>query len=274
MTVSRPPVVLTILLWIVLEVLAAWQVRSPEGTPLLAVWIRTLARPAIWSAQQIGHLVVDAGRGTTDLQRVIVDNRALRLEVERLSSQNLLLEEDLAALRDAARLASDGIRFSNGAVLARCTFRDVAAGSMEVRTDSPVLLPRDTPAITGGGLVGRVVRSEGSRHWLQLITHGAAAAAVQTTDSTVQGLVVGTGGETLTVAYVPRQARLERGQILVTSGGDGIFPPGIAAATVIRVRETESPFLEIGAAPTAAIRTSRIVMLLPLWSAAGDGEPE
>lgn len=274
MTVSRPPVVLTILLWIVLEVLAAWQVRSPEGTPLLAAWIRTLARPAIWSAQQIGHLVVDAGRGTTDLQRVIVDNRALRLEVERLSSQNLLLEEDLAALRDAARLASDGIRFSNGAVLARCTFRDVAAGSMEVRTDSPVLLPRDTPAITGGGLVGRVVRSEGSRHWLQLITHGAAAAAVQTTDSTVQGLVVGTGGETLTVAYVPRQARLERGQILVTSGGDGIFPPGIAAATVIHVRETESPFLEIGAAPTAAIRTSRIVMLLPLWSAAGDGEPE
>lgn len=265
---------MTILLWLVLEVLAAWQVRTPEGAPLLATWIRSLARPVIWSAQHIGHLIVDISLGTTDLQRTVADNRSLRLEIERLSSRNLLLEEDLAALQDAANLVNDSIGFSNGAVVARCTFRDVAAGSMEVRTASEVYLPRDTPAITGGGLVGRVVRSEGTRHWLQMITHGAAAAAVQTPDSHVQGLIVGTGGETLTVAYVPRQAMLERGQVLVTSGGDGIFPPGIAAATVVRVRETENPFLEIGAVPTADIRSARVVMLLPLWSAARDGAAE
>jgi rod shape-determining protein MreC len=263
---------LTILLWLVLEVIAAWQVRTPEGAPLLATWIRSLARPVTWSAVQIGHLVVDVGLGATDLQRIVADNRSLRLEIERLSSRNLLLEEDLTALQDAANLVNDSIEYSNGAVVARCTFRDLAAGSMEVRTDTMVYLPRDTPAITGGGLVGRVIRSEGTRHWLQLITHGAAAAAVQTPDSNVQGLVVGTGDETLTVAYVPRQATLEKGQVLVTSGGDGIFPPGIAAATVVHVRETENPFLEIGAMPTADIRSARIVMLLPLWSAVGDGE--
>jgi rod shape-determining protein MreC len=123
-------------------------------------------------------------------------------------------------------------------------------------------------------LVGRVLRSEGSRHWLQLITHGAAAAAVQSFDTSVQGLVVGTGGETVTVAYVPRQARLERGQVLITSGGDGIFPPGIAVATVIRVRETDDPFLEIGAAPTADLRNTRVVVLLPLWSATSGGAAE
>ncbi|MDX2437483.1 MAG: rod shape-determining protein MreC [Acidobacteriota bacterium] len=274
MTVSRPPAVLTILLWIVLEVIAAWQVRTPEGTPVLAMWIRSVARPLAWSAEKIGHLIVDASLGTTDLQQVIVDNRSLQLEVERLSARNMLLEEDIAAFRDADELLRDSAGFSNGAVIARCTFRDLAAGSMEVRTASTIYLPRDTPAITGGGLVGRVVRSEGSRHWLQLITHGAAAAAVQTPDSDVQGLVVGTGGETLTVAYVPRQARLEKGQVLITSGGDGIFPPGISAATVVRVRETENPFLEIGAEPTADLRTTRIVMLLPLWSASGGGEAE
>lgn len=274
MTVSRPTTLLTILLWLVLEVLAAWQVRTPEGAPLLAAWIRTLARPVIWSAQRIGQLIVDVNLGTTDLQRTVADNRSLRLEIERLSSRNLLLEEDLAALQDAANLANDSIAFANGAVVARCTFRDIAAGSMEVRTASTVYLPRDTPAITGGGLVGRVVRSEGTRHWLQMITHGAAAAAVQTPDSAVQGLIVGTGGETLTVAYVPRQAMLERGQVLVTSGGDGIFPPGIAAATVVRVRETENPFLEIGAVPTADIKSARVVMLLPLWSVARAGGAE
>lgn len=273
MTGSRPPALLTILLWIVLEAVAAWQVRTPEGAPLLVTWLRAIVQPVTWSAQQISRLANDIGVGTTDLQRVIVDNRSLRLQVERLTARNLLLEEDLAALRDATSLLEDSIGYSNGAVMARCTFRDPAAGSMEVRTASVVYLPRDTPAITAGGLVGRVVRSEGSRHWLQLITHGAAAAAVQTPDSRVRGLIVGTGGDTLTVAYVPRQARLERGEVLLTSGGDGIFPPGIAAATVVRVRETNDPFLEIGAAPTADLRSTRIIMLLPLWSAKG-GESE
>lgn len=274
MTVSRPPALLTVLLWIVLEAVAAWQVRTPEGAPLLVTWIRAIVQPVTWSAQRIGHLTNDIGLGTIDLQRVIVDNRSLRLEVERLAARNLLLEEDLAALRDATSLLDDSVGFSNGAVIARCTFRDLAVGSMEVRTASVVYLPRDTPAITAGGLVGRVVRSEGSRHWLQLITHGAAAAAVQTLDSSVRGLVVGTGDDTLTIAYVPRQALLEKGEVLFTSGGDGIFPPGIAAASVVRVRETNDPFLEIGAAPTADLRATRIIMLLPLWSAAGGGETE
>ena len=272
MTVSRPPALLTILLWTVLEVLGAWQVRTPEGTPLLVTWIRTIVRPVTWSAQQIGDLTNDIALGTANLENVIVDNRSLRLEVERLSARNLLLEEDLAALRDATDLLEDSDGYSNGAVIARCTFRDLAAGSMEVRTASTVYLPRDTPAITAGGLVGRVVRSEGTRHWLQLITPGAAAAAVQTADSRVRGLVVGTGDDTLAVAYVPRQAMLEKGEVLLTSGGDGIFPPGITAATVIRVRETNDPFLEIGAAPTANLRSTRIVMLLPLWSAKSGGE--
>jgi len=274
MTVSRPPALLTILLWIILEAIAAWQVRTPEGAPLLVTWVRAIVRPVAWSAQQIGHLTKDIALGTTNLEKVIVDNRSLRLEVERLTARNLILEEDLAALRDATSLLEGSLGYSDGAVIARCTFRDLAAGSMEVRTASVVYLPRDTPAITGGGLVGRVVRSEGTRHWLQLITHGAAAAAVQTSDGRVRGLVVGTGDDTLAVAYVPRQAMLEKGAVLLTSGGDGIFPPGITAATVVRVRETNDPFLEIGAAPTADLRSTRIVLLLPLWSANGGGERE
>jgi rod shape-determining protein MreC len=274
MTGSRPSAVLTILLWIVLEAIAAWQVRTPEGASVLVTWMRAIARPLTWSAQQISQLTTDIGLGTADLRRVILENRSLRLEVEGLAARNLLLEEDLAALRDAAGLLGGGLEFANGATAARCTYRDIAAGTMEVRTAVAVYLPRDTPAVTAGGLVGRVLRSEGSRHWLQLITHGAAAAAVQSLDTSVQGLVVGTGGETLTVAYVPRQARLERGQVLITSGGDGIFPPGIAVATVTRIRETDDPFLEIGAAPTADLRNTRVVVLLPLWAATSGGGAE
>lgn len=272
MTASRPPVVLTLLVWTVLEIIAAWQVRTLEGVPLLVQWTRSIVRPVTWTAQQIGVLVVDVGRGTTNLQGVIAENRRLRLEIERLAAQNLLLEEDLSAGREADQLLGENARFSHGVVLARCTYRDLAVGSMEVRTADSVHLPRDTPAVTAGGLVGRVVRSEGHRHWIQLITHGAAAAAVQSAETSVQGLVVGGGDERLTVAYVPRQAKIETGQVLFTSGGDGIFPPAIPAATIVRIRETDDPFLQIGATPTADFRGVRVVMLLPTWSTAGRSE--
>jgi rod shape-determining protein MreC len=100
----------------------------------------------------------------------------------------------------------------------------------------------------------------------------AAAVAVRTTDGGLNGLALGTGAEALTVAYVPRQGHLERGAVLVTSGGDGIFPPGIPAVEVIRVRETEDPFLEVRAVPTVNLNTVRVVLILPDWSPKNSGK--
>ena len=255
----------TVLVWLALEIVAAWQVRTADGTPMLASWLRSLAEPVTWTAGRWGDLAIDLGVGASDLRRVIVANRQLRLELEALRARELLLEEDLAAQRETMRLIGNFAELGTSAVAARCAYRDLAAGTMEVRTESPVKVQRDSPAVTAGGLVGRVVRSEGTRHWLQLITHPAAAAAVQSVDTTVQGLVLGAGGDTLTVAYVPRQAMLARGGVLLTSGGDGIFPPGIPIARVIRIRETNDPFLEIRAEPTADLQTVRVVMLIPDW---------
>jgi len=265
---SRSLVLRTLLLWAALETVAAWQVRTADGSPLVLSWLRALLEPVAWFAGRGGDLAGDVGRGAGDLRRVVVDNRQLRLELEALRARDLLLSEDLAAQRELRLLARDGALFSANAIAARCVFRDLSAGTMEVRTATEVQVRRDAPAVTAGGLVGRVVRSEGRRHWLQLITHQAAAAAVQTPDAEVQGLVLG-GGGTLSVAYVPRQARLERETVLLSSGGDGIFPPGIPTAKVVRIRETSEPFLEIGAVPTADLQSVRVVLLLPEWSRRG-----
>jgi rod shape-determining protein MreC len=264
----------TTVIWVVLELIAAWQVRTPEGTSMLLEWVRAVARPVTWTAREVATLTMDIGRGTSNLAHVIVDNRRLGLEVEKLTARNMLLEEDRIAREESEILLASSATLAADAIVARCAYRDLAGGTMEVRTAAEAHLPRDTPAITAAGLAGRVVRSEGRRHWLQLITHGAAAAAVQSEDTAVQGLVVGSGSETLIVTYVARQARLERGQLLITSGGDGIFPPGIPAATITRIRETDEPFLEIRAEPAADLRSSRVVLLLRRWSPLSGGGDE
>jgi len=229
-------------------------------------WVRAVIHPVVTTADWVGDLTVDLGLGIRDLQRVITDNRRLRLQLEETRARELLLEEDLQALREASRLVGLTSEFETGARVARCTFRNLSAGSMEIRTESGVVIPRDAPVVSSDGLVGRVIRSEGRRHWLQMLTHVAAAAAVRTTDGSLNGLALGTGTESLAVAYVPRQGHLERGAVLVTSGGDGIFPPGIPAVKVVRVRETEDPFLEVRAVPTVNLNTVRVVLILPNWS--------
>lgn len=267
---SRSSLARTVLLWGLLEIIAAWQVRTADGSPVFFSWLRSVVRPIAWTAQQSADLAVDFGLGVRDLRRVIADNRTMRLELEAAHARELLLVEDVAALRESGQLTATGAGFTRDSIAARCTYRDMGAGIMEVRTETEIVLGKDTPAVTSGGLVGRVLRSEGRRHWLQLVTHAAAAVAVNTSDASVQGLVLGTGTESLKVAYVPRQAKLQRGAVLVTSGGDGIYPPGIPVAVVVRLRETDEPFLEIDATPSAELRTTRVVLLLPGWSPAID----
>jgi cell shape-determining protein MreC len=53
---------------------------------------------------------------------------------------------------------------------------------------------------------------------------------------------------------------------LVTSGGDGIYPPGIPAARVTRIRESDEPFLEVTAISTADLYAARMVLFLPEWA--------
>lgn len=269
MKTSHAVVVRLVAVWIVLEVGAAWQVRTDDGGRLLASWLRGALQPLVAATEAAIETSQTLVLGIGDLEDLLSEHRRMRLELERLQARQRLLEEDLRALRDASLLGGPSAEYAAGARVARCSFRDISAGTMEVRTAEPSTVPRDSPVVTRDGVVGRVTHSEGRRHWLQLITHAAAAVAVRTDDGRLEGLAVGSGGARLSVDYVPRQADLERGTVLITSGGDGIYPPGIPVAWVQQVRETEGPFLEIIAGSSADLRTTRVVLILPQWSSNG-----
>jgi hypothetical protein len=268
---SRTYVLRTILVWTLLELLAALQVTSVGGGPVLFSWLRTLTEPVAMVAQRTVDLAVDIGIGARGLQRAVVENREMRVALETLRARQVLLEADLATLREIGDFAGPNAEFSAGSLVGRCAYRDLISGTMEVRTAGSHILEHDTPVVSAEGLVGRVIRSEGRRHWLQLVTHAAAAVAVQTDDSRVHGLALGTGSNALTIDYVPRQAALERGALLITSGADGIYPPGIPVARVMRIRESDDPFLEVTAISIADPHATRMVLILPEWSPVADG---
>ena len=264
MTESRSFLLRLMLVWCLLELLAASQARTPDGSPVIWQWVRSSVAPLVNTSSRIGssvgHVVDDVGATS----RMLVETGRMRLELEELRARQLVLSEDLASLRDGSALLQATTMFEPRGVVGRCVFRDPARGRMEVVVDRDVTVGHDTPVLSARGLVGRVVQVRGERCWIELLTHPASAVAVQTADGALHALATGTGRiDQLEILYVPRTAEILQGSVLQTSGADGIHPPGIPVASVTSVRETDAAFLEVRAAPYAELTTLRVVLLLP-----------
>jgi rod shape-determining protein MreC len=261
-TDQRILVLRTALLWILLELLAAAQVRSTAGELVLWEWARATVAPVLFIGNTVGMLVGGAVSGVSDSADLIIDNNRLRIELETAQTMNLILDEDLAALRELDALAAMVPDLAALAVPARTTYRDLQRGRMIVQAGGDRRISPDASAVASGGVIGRVIRSDGHRCWIELITNPVAAAAVQTADGRVRGLAVGSDSGELEIQFVPRQAELLRGDELVTSGADGIHPPGLPLGRVISVRESDRAFLDVRAEPATTLATTRVVLLI------------
>lgn len=265
MTDRRILILRTVLLWILLEILAAAQVQTPGGERVISAWVRAAISPVLWTGEAIGSFVGDAVTGVSESATLLVTNRELQLELEKTKALNRIMAEDMAAHLELNSLAGLVPNLTATAVPARTTFRDLARGRMIALVTGDRRIPADTPAIASTGVIGRVIHSEGRRCWIELITHPVAAVAIQTLDGRVQGLAVGSDTGELEIQFIPRQAELMRGDELVTSGADGIYPPGLLVGTVTAVRESDKAFLEVRTEPAAALATVRVVLLLDGW---------
>jgi rod shape-determining protein MreC len=121
-----------------------------------------------------------------------------------------------------------------------------------------------TPVYTPQGVVGRVHRRSLHFSSVLLITDPNSRIAVLSTADRTPGILSGDGaGKPLQVLYVPLNASLQEGDILVTSGMAGIFPKGLTAARVTRiVRSSISLFLHVWAEPMVDLKRCEEVLLL------------
>jgi rod shape-determining protein MreC len=95
------------------------------------------------------------------------------------------------------------------------------------------------PVVTDGGLVGRVTAVSPLTSQVDLITRdksGLGAVIGQIGDSNALGVVSGTSKkELLEMKYVPGSIPVEVGQLVYTTGQDGIFPAGLKVGEIVSV---------------------------------------
>ncbi|RYU61521.1 rod shape-determining protein MreC [Methylolobus aquaticus] len=123
------------------------------------------------------------------------------------------------------------------------------------------------PVFGATGVVGQIVRVSPVSAEVLLITDSNHGIPVQVNRNGLRTVAVGTGQlDQLALPYLSGSADIQPGDLLVTSGMGGIFPPGYPVATVTDVAAQGSPFAKVVATPVARLDLLREVLLV--WSKA------
>jgi rod shape-determining protein MreC len=126
------------------------------------------------------------------------------------------------------------------------------------------------PVVDAAGLIGQVTAVYPASSIVTLLTSREQAAPVQNQRNGLRLLVSGTGSDSLLeVRYLDMHADLKRGDLLTTSGLDGVYPPGIPVARVVDVTQPrQTPFARARCQPIGNIGQYRHVLVLKARSTA------
>jgi rod shape-determining protein MreC len=124
-----------------------------------------------------------------------------------------------------------------------------------------------SPVIDESGVLGQVTRVHPLISEVTLITDTEQAIPVINTRTGTRGITYGDAGRFgsggLELRYMAANADVQPGDLLTTSGVDGLYPPGIPVAKVARVeRRPDSAFAKIACHPQALVDGARHVMVL------------
>jgi rod shape-determining protein MreC len=119
------------------------------------------------------------------------------------------------------------------------------------------------PIIDDAGVVGQVTRVFPFVAEVTLITDKEQAVPVQIVRTGLRSVVFGLGNGQLELRFLPANADVQNGDLLVTSGLDGIFLPGFPVAKVVHIeRDTSYSFARIFCMPLAGVENFSEVMVL------------
>ncbi len=120
------------------------------------------------------------------------------------------------------------------------------------------------PVVDHVGIIGQVTRTYPWLSEVTLITEKGHLVPVLNVRSGLRAVLAGTGDDgKLELRFIPLTADFQIGDKLVTSGIDGIYPPGLPVAEVIQVeRNTAYLFAGIACKPLAGVNAGTQVLVL------------
>lgn len=232
-------------------------------------WARLAAATLLWPLQRIAYLPVDAGNDLGDyfssVRTLKTENEALR--TRQLATANLLLRQEnldqenrrLRALLDmkerqpaegrvAEILYAARDPFSRRVIIDKGTQAGVEAGQA---------------VIDELGVIGQVTRTFPLTSEVTLLTDKDQVIPVQVQRSGLRAILAGEGAGAMELRFLATNADVQPGDILVTSGLDAVYLPGLPVAKVVKIdRDNSFSFARIACEPLAGVERHGQVLVL------------
>lgn len=237
--------------------------RFQVTQPLRAV-VATVLHPI----ERTLRVPVDAWEGGSDylmgLQNAISKEAAARRELAAQAERSLRVEQletenkRLRALLDLR--AALAVRHQTAEVLYEAP--DPFSRKVVIDRGATQGIALASPVINEGGVLGQVTRVYPLSAEVTLLTDKDAAIPVLNTRSQQRSAAFGGAGG-MELRFMAANADVQVGDLLATSGVDGVYPPGLPVAKVTAVdRKVDSGFARIALAPTAQSDGVRHVLVL------------
>ncbi len=252
--------------------------------PAKDIFLRVLA-PLQKGASYFYSFGADAVEFVQKWRSLKDENERLRKEVAKLTVENIRLKELEAENRTLRRLlnfvgSNPGYEYKTAPVVGRVFARDpsgfsryliVAAG----RKDG---IAPGMPVVTERGLVGRVSEVYHNTCRVLLIIDPSSSVSAFLQSSRATGMVEGTVDGSLVMRFIPLDAGVSLGDVVLTSGLGGLLPKGLVIGQVIEIEKRDyALFQETRLKPTVDFNNLEYVLIItdfkPLSFSEEEGEP-
>jgi rod shape-determining protein MreC len=232
--------------------------------------VRGVLGAGIYPLQRAALVPRDVFMGAADLA---VTSATLRSENEQLRARNLRLSQQA---NESAQLAAENSHLRNLLQLSQRSPIQSTPAEIQYDTRDPftqkVVIGRGSqqgiqdgsPVVNEDGVVGQVTRVFPMQAEVTLLTDKDQAVPVQIVRTGLRSVIYGTPkGDSLDLRFVPTSADVLAGDELVTSGLDGVYPPGLPVAKVVRVDKlADTAFAHVICVPIAQARGARQLLVL------------
>jgi rod shape-determining protein MreC len=191
--------------------------------------------------------VVDFLTVPRNVASLLESNTELEAEVARLQTQVIDLQQQvtetniLSALVDFAR-ANPEYSYKAASVVGRDPSPFLRYVIINVGSNEGVL--PGMPVVTDKGLVGRVVAVIAEAARVQLVTDAASAVDVRLQASNTEAMLEGSVTGEMSLNMISQDAVIQVGDVVLTSGLGGTYPPNLLVGQVVSIRKLQSELFQ------------------------------
>ena len=252
-----------------LSLLLVFGDKQLQFTKPLRAGLSTLILPMQWLVLQPGEALSAMGTYFQNLEQAQTNLKAAELkvlqqsvrsqQVEQLQIENqnlrqlMGLQSSMAVTSQTAEVLFDvPDPYNQRIVIDRGQLKNVALGS---------------PVIDAGGVVGQVTRVYPLTSEVTLLTDKDQSIPVLNSRTGARNITSGdvlAGQPMIELKFVPASADVKEGDLLTTSGIDGVYPAGLQVARISHIeRRVDISFARIHASPLAELKGRHVLVLQP-----------